>query len=261
VLSQPKLINSLLALEWDGVLTAKTPLPPNFNAMTEEGNPETLTVYLHIIGCLSYIAVGSRPDIAFAVNYLARFSAKPLVTHWKGLKHLINYIAGSPNFKLCLYPSLTADPLKVFCDALWGGEASRPSYGFLITFSDCPVLWVARQQTTPAASTFHAEYMALGAATRHTLWVQHLLQDILHEDHVGLLHCDNQAAVKVSTNDLENKQTRHTNREFYITNDALFKKLIKLTWVPTDKQLADVFTKSLGPEVFRKMRSFLLHPV
>jgi hypothetical protein len=98
--------------------------------------------------------------------------------------------------------------------------------------------------------------MALGSATRHTLWVRHLLQDILNEDHIGLVHCDNQAAVKVSKDDSANKRTRHTNREFYITNDALFKGLIKLIWVPTDKQLADVFTKSLGPDAFRKMRDF-----
>jgi hypothetical protein len=91
----------------------------------------------------SELAVGSRPDIAFAVNFLARFSAKPSVTHWKGLKHLINYIAGSQHFKLCLYPKMSTDPLKVFCDASWGGKTARSSYGVLITFLGCPVLWVA----------------------------------------------------------------------------------------------------------------------
>jgi viroplasmin and RNaseH domain-containing protein len=102
--------------------------------------------------------------------------------------------------------------------------------------------------------------MALGSATRHTFWVRYLLQDILNENHIGLLHCDNQAAIKVSKDDSANKRTRHTNREFCITNDALFKNLIKLIWVPTDKQMADIFTKSLGPDAFCKMRDFLIQP-
>jgi hypothetical protein len=103
--------------------------------------------------------------------------------------------------------------------------------------------------------------MALGMATRHTLWVQHLLKDILNINFVGVLHCDNQAAVRVSMDDLSNKRTRHTNRDFYITNKALFKKLIELKWVPKEKQLANIFTKSLGPEVFNRLRDHLVRPV
>jgi hypothetical protein len=71
VLSQPKLVDSILNAEWDGGLTAKTPLPPNFNAVTKDKDPGTSTRYLLIIGRLSYLAVGSRPNITFAVNYLA----------------------------------------------------------------------------------------------------------------------------------------------------------------------------------------------
>jgi hypothetical protein len=55
ILSQPKLINGLLNAEWDGVMTAKTPLPPNFNALTEDGDPSTSTRYLSIIGSCSYL--------------------------------------------------------------------------------------------------------------------------------------------------------------------------------------------------------------
>jgi hypothetical protein len=260
ILTQPKLVKSLLQAEWSGDITTRTPLPPNFNAVTEVGDSSTSTKYLSIIGVLSYLAVGTRPDIAFAVNFLARFSAKPSVTHWKGLRHLINYVAGTPNEQLCLFPIKSHQPLEVFCDASWGGEFSRSSYGVLIRFLHCPILWVSRRQQTVAASTCHAEYMALGSTTRHTLWVRHLLKDILNRDFIGVLHCDNQAAVRVATDDSSNKRTRHTDRDFYITNKALFKKLIELKWVPTIHQLADIFTKSLGPEVFKRLKQSLVLP-
>jgi hypothetical protein len=85
ILTQPKLIKSLLNTEWNGAITTRTPLPPNFNAVMEIGDPSTSTKYLSIIGVLSYLAVGTRPDISFAVNFLARFLANPSVTHRKGL--------------------------------------------------------------------------------------------------------------------------------------------------------------------------------
>jgi hypothetical protein len=109
-----------------------------------------------------------------------------------------------------------------------------------------------------AASTCHDKYMALGLAKRHTLWVRHLLKDILNFDFTGVLHCDNQAAVRVATDNSSNKRTRHTDQDFYITNEAFFKKLIELKWVPTIHQPANIFTKSLGPEVSNRLKESLV---
>jgi hypothetical protein len=39
------------------------------------GDPSKSTDYLSLVGTLSYLAVGTRPDIAFAVNYTTRKSA------------------------------------------------------------------------------------------------------------------------------------------------------------------------------------------
>jgi hypothetical protein len=44
--------------------------------------------YLSAIGALMYLGNCTRPDIAFAVNILARFSSCPTKRHWKGIKHI-----------------------------------------------------------------------------------------------------------------------------------------------------------------------------
>jgi len=41
--------------------------------------------YLSAIGALMYLANGSKPDIVFAVNLLARFNSAPTLRHWKGI--------------------------------------------------------------------------------------------------------------------------------------------------------------------------------
>jgi uncharacterized membrane protein len=90
--------------------------------------------------------------------------------------------------------------------------------------------------------------MALGMATRQLLWVQQLIQDVMGHRFKGNLVCDNELAIKVSKDDSSNKRTRHTEREFFITKQALFEDKASITWTPTDKQLADILTKALSPE-------------
>jgi hypothetical protein len=63
----------------------------------EEGD-EVLGVeypYLSAIRALMYLANSTRPDIAFAVNLLARYSAEPTKRHWKGIKDIFRYLQGS----------------------------------------------------------------------------------------------------------------------------------------------------------------------
>jgi hypothetical protein len=171
---------------WDTGITATTPLPANYSATTaEDGHAEDSGRYLLVIGGLSYLAVGKRPDICFAVNYLACFAAKPGALHWKGIRHLINYLAGSRDFQLNLNPQADSTPLKSFADSSWGSKYARSTYGVFITFMNAPILWISRWQLSVAASTCHAEYMALGKATRKTLWVRHLLRDVLKKDFCG----------------------------------------------------------------------------
>ena len=56
-----------------------TPIATNLNIDPSEGEPDPalLSYYRALIGSLIYPVMWTRPDIAFAVNYLARFMASP----------------------------------------------------------------------------------------------------------------------------------------------------------------------------------------
>ena len=51
--------------------------------------------YLNIIVALMYLANCTRPNIAFAMNLLARHSADPTRRHWTGEKHILRYLNGT----------------------------------------------------------------------------------------------------------------------------------------------------------------------
>lgn len=48
--------------------------------------------YLNTIGALLYLTNSTRPDIAFAVNLLSRFSSTSTWRHWTGVKHVLRYL-------------------------------------------------------------------------------------------------------------------------------------------------------------------------
>jgi hypothetical protein len=48
--------------------------------------------YLSAIGELMYLTNNTRPDIAFAVNLLVRYSAAPTMCHWNGVKYVVRYL-------------------------------------------------------------------------------------------------------------------------------------------------------------------------
>jgi hypothetical protein len=93
--------------------------------------------------------------------------------------------------------------------------------------------------------------MALGHGTRHVLWIQQLVADVTGITSAVEMYCDNQATVKICSDNMSNKRTRHTDRDFYITNQALFRRQLRLHWVKSAEQFADILTKNLPPTAHR----------
>ena len=85
--------------------------------------------YLSAIGALLYLAQCTRPDIAFSVNLLARFSSAPTHRHWNGIKHLFRYLKGTLDMGL-FYPygtkrASTVPPHHTDATGGHGGAAVR----------------------------------------------------------------------------------------------------------------------------------------
>ncbi|KAL5549686.1 hypothetical protein UlMin_004917 [Ulmus minor] len=71
--------------------------------------------YLSAIGALMYLANYTRPDIAFFVNLLARYSSPPTRRHWNRIKHILHYLRGTIDLGL-FYPKESNNQLIVFAD-------------------------------------------------------------------------------------------------------------------------------------------------
>ncbi|MBW0468164.1 hypothetical protein O181_007879 [Austropuccinia psidii MF-1] len=259
-LNQTHLIRSIVSRYWDNRSLAAVPLPSKLNlrSLTENDHVIRQSDFLSCVGALSYVATGTRPDISFAVNLLARHSKRPGKEQWSCLQHLLGYLERTSSRTLCIKPRRSKLDLEVYSDASWGGEFSRSTHGYLTRLSDCSVSWCSKRLVTVASSSCHAEFMALGIAARHSQWVQNLIDELLgHRLTIGM-KCDNASCMKITMDCSSNKRTRHSDREFFISNQLLHKGLATLDWVCSAEMLADIFTKPLGPQIHQYFTDRLL---
>ncbi|MBW0541875.1 hypothetical protein O181_081590, partial [Austropuccinia psidii MF-1] len=241
-LCQPALIDKICSLDASN-LTTSQPLP-NLDLVLGEARAIDKE-YLSRIGMLLYVAQATRPDIMCAVNFLARFSMNTTDRHWLALNHLIGYVWGTLLKSLILRPSRGQDVFNIFVDANWGGEGSRSQHGYVGLLWGVPVMWNSKRQTCITSSTCQAEYMAMSFASRACLWISQGLIGIAGHFTPTLLS-DNKAAIQIVGDSGSRKNSRHIRQEFHLTNELLVTNQIKIQWINTAKQKADIMTKALG---------------
>ena len=74
------------------------PLDQNLKLCNEDGTKEEDgTLYHQLVGSLNYFTT-TRLDMAYAVNILSQFMAKPCENDWKDAKKFLRYLKGTMNF-------------------------------------------------------------------------------------------------------------------------------------------------------------------
>ncbi|MBW0584295.1 hypothetical protein O181_124010 [Austropuccinia psidii MF-1] len=191
-IAQRRLPNSILdaylrlVLQWDSPLPVGSLLP-------DEATLD-LTPLQSVIGSLAYLVSGLRPDLAFAVNYLACHSMGPTATHWGLLDHVIGYLLKTRHCGITLCPGMLS--LNLWSYAGWGGDLEHSQTAFMIKLGDAPILWGSKCQSLVALSTCAAEYIALCDSTQHLVQAINQLSQ-LAGDFDKTIFCENQAVVQV----------------------------------------------------------------
>ena len=61
--------------------------------------------------------------------------------------------------------------------------------------------------------------------------------------------CDNTSAISISDNPVQHSRTKHIDVRHHFIREHVERGTIKLIYVPTEKQLANIFTKPLDENV------------
>ena len=76
-----------------------------------------------------YTAIGTRPDIAYAVHTLTKFTRSQQPRHWTAIKRVFRYLKGTRTHTLT-YGGSDEDwkpELNMYCYADWASSSDRKS--------------------------------------------------------------------------------------------------------------------------------------
>jgi hypothetical protein len=236
----------------------KTPMATNVHLDLDEGEKLVdLKLYRSMIGIFLYVTA-FRPDILFSVCMCARFQASAKECHMMTVNRILRYLRQTPN--ICLwYPKCAKFILIGYSDSDYVScKIDRKS-----TSGTCQLLgrslvsWSSKKQNSIALSTAEAEYVSTGICCVQLLWMKQTLLDYgVKFNYIPLLW-DNESAMKIATNPVQHKRTKHIDIHHHFLRDHVSKGDIMMEGVRTDNQLVDIFTKPLNETRFCNLRSEL----
>jgi hypothetical protein len=108
-----------------------------------------------------------------------------------------------------------------------------------------------------------SEYIALFNCTLNTIFLNRLEDQFRVPYNRASVYCDNQAAIAIATGqDMDFKRSKFMNVKYHYVRRAVRKSDIDLAYVPSENNIADLFTKRLPHNTLEKLRnSFMrMHP-
>ncbi|KAG9225191.1 hypothetical protein CCMSSC00406_0007022 [Pleurotus cornucopiae] len=180
----------------------------------------------------------------YAVSTLAQFMAAPRKTHLIAAKRVFRYIKGT----LTLALTLGGDTLVGYSDADFASHMDRRSIsGFCFFIGSGVISWSSKKQPLVTLSSVESEYVALTHAAKELIWLQRLIQELFVKLNLPtILYCDNQGAITISKDSTFHMCMKHIDTRFHFIRQTVNDDQAQIIYCPTDKMIADIFTKSLG---------------
>ncbi|GJQ90179.1 zinc finger, CCHC-type containing protein [Tanacetum coccineum] len=126
-----------------------TPMDPIEKLKPHTGKPVDQLEYSRAIGCLMYAMTSTRPNIAYAIGRLNKFTSNPSRQHWKAITRVFKYLRDTSSTSGWVF--------------LLGGGA---------------ISWAFKKQTCITGSTMEFEFAALAAAGKEAEWLRNLIHEI-----------------------------------------------------------------------------------
>lgn len=124
--------------------------------------------YRDLIGSLMYASNGTRVDITYATNSLARYMESSRKAHWNAAKRVLRYSKDTASVGLKFSGRLEGQELVAYSDSDFAADVdTRKSVSsYFVAFYRAPIVWKSTKQDTVAVSTTEAKFVASSLASR-----------------------------------------------------------------------------------------------
>ncbi|KAK9074856.1 hypothetical protein SSX86_003175 [Deinandra increscens subsp. villosa] len=199
-----------------------------------------------------YAMISTRPDIAYAVGKLSRYTSNPSSHHWQALGRVFKYLKGTIDYRLSYlgFPSV----IEGYSDASWitNLEDHSSTSGWVFLLGGGAISWTSKKQTCITHSTMESEFVALASAGKEAEWLRNLLYDIpIWPKPMSpiSIRCDSEATLAKAYSQVYNGKSRHLGVRHSMVRELIVHGVISIEYVRTQHNLADHLTKGLGRDL------------
>nr|GEW19254.1 zinc finger, CCHC-type [Tanacetum cinerariifolium] len=206
---------------------ARTPIDTSLHLSKIRGVGVAQLEYSRIIGMLTYLMTSTRPDLAYAVSRLSRYTSNPGNAHWK---------------------AITRD--------------SRSTSGYVFTLRGAAISWKSSKQTLIAKSMMESEFIALDKCRKEAESLRQFVEDIPRWPKPVTaisMHCDSQSEIGRAQSTMYNGKSRHIRRRHNSIRQLLLTGVISYDYVASKDKITDPFTKGLSRDLVSKSSKGIKH--
>jgi hypothetical protein len=223
--------------------------------------PNHLREFFHsIVAKLLYLSKRIRPDILTEVAFLTKRVLAPQRDDYDKLMKTIKYIRGTRELALTLEMD---DPVHVtsYIDASYSVHMDKKSHtGCVITLGKGAISCKSSTQKLNTMSSTEAEFVAASEGLYQVIWSRNFLLEQGYQISPATVYQDNLSTIHLIKNGRSNSErTRHIEIRYFFITDRIERGEIQVIYKPTQEMIADIMTKPLTGNLFRRLRDLLLN--
>ena len=195
--------------------------------------------------------MATHPNIAYTVLQLTAFMTNLDLQHWTAAKCVLRYLAGTQNLKLKYMAekqeNKSTNSFYLYSDADFTNTKDCISISrYVSMLSNAVIMWSAKKQHDVTLSTAKAEYAAMANATKEAMWLQNVFCELgFKQTEPTLIFSDNQSALAIGQSKQYHQHSKYFCLRHHYICEKVTKGAIKVQYCPTNKMIADIFTKGL----------------
>ncbi|GJY14033.1 zinc finger, CCHC-type containing protein [Tanacetum coccineum] len=202
-----------------------TPMDTSDKLVPNNGQAVSQLEYSRVIACLMYSMTCIRPDIAFTMDKLSRYTSNSGTQHWQAIQQINN------------------------------SEDNSSTSGWVFLLAGGVISWASKKQTCITGSTMESELMLSACCCMVVEWLKNLLLEIpLWSKPIApiSIRCDSAATLAKAYSQMYNVKSRHLGVRHNMIRELITNGVVSIEFVRSQRHLADHLIKGLARDLVLK---------